>query len=258
MPNTPLYQTFKPFFRELAEASGAVLEKYFRSDDLGLEVKSDDTPVTRADREAEMVLRELIEKRYPDHGIIGEEYGEENTDAEFVWVLDPIDGTKSYAAGIPLYGTLLCLMHENKPVLGAIHQPGQGIFLVGDGQETELNGKPVRVRDCSDLSQAILLTTDPVSPLHTKYGAAWQDLALQVRLYRSWGDCWGYYMVASGRAHIMADLGLSDWDKLSLIPIIKGAGGVITTWEGEDPQLGSSVLATVPGLHRTVLELLHR
>ena len=252
------YQQFKPFFKELAEISGQVVEKYFWGDDLGLELKSDDTPVTRADREAESVLRERIGSRYPDHGIIGEEFGEENTGAEFVWVLDPIDGTKSYAAGIPLYGTLLCLMHENRPVLGAIHQPGQRLFLIGDGQVTELNGKPVRVRDCSDLSQATLLTTDPLSPLRGGYGEVWQELALQVRLYRSWGDCWGYYMVASGRAHIMADLGLADWDKLSLIPIIRGAGGVITTWEGKDPQQGSSILATVPGLHRPVLELLNQ
>jgi len=251
------YQSYKPFFRELADASGAVALRYYGTDEMGVETKADQTPVTRADREAEQVIRELINKRYPQHGIIGEEFGKENPDAEFVWVLDPIDGTKSYAAAVPLYGTLLCLLHEGKPVLGAIHQPNLKKYLIGDGTTTELNGKPVRVSDTANLSEALLLTTDALNPKRRGHGAAWDRLTEAVHLYRCWGDCWGYLMVATGWAEIMADPQLEPWDMLSLVPIIRGAGGVITTWDGRDPLEGKSVLATTPALHGAILEILN-
>ncbi|MGF1530951.1 MAG: inositol monophosphatase family protein [Puniceicoccaceae bacterium] len=241
---------------ELAHRSGEVALRYFASSELGREDKEDETPVTRGDREAEELLRSLIEERCPDHGIIGEEYGSVRTDAEFVWVLDPIDGTKSYASAVPLYGTLIGLMRGGRPYLGAIHQPNLGWLLIGDGKETVLNGQPVRVRDCEALSQATLLATDPHLIRKAAGGALWDEIAAEAKLYRSWGDCFGYMQVATGWADVMLDPKLALWDKMALIPVMEGAGGIITDWEGNDAATGKSILATVPSMHSLMVKRL--
>jgi myo-inositol-1(or 4)-monophosphatase len=248
---------FKPFVRKLVEASETVILPFFGSDSLEVERKSDDTPVTIADRKAEEVMRRLINGAYPKHGIVGEELGEENPDAEFVWVLDPIDGTKSFAAGIPLFGTLICLKYQGQPILGAINQPVLKQCVMGDENGTSLNGKPVRVSQTERLEEALLLTTDCLRPRDYKDGAAFDRLARKCHMFRTWGDAYGYLMVATGRADIMTDPILAEWDFVGNIPLIRGAGGVVTNWEGGDPVGGESVVTANPTLHPQVMEILH-
>ncbi len=246
----------KAFIEEMAHRSGKVALRYFATADLGREEKADETPVTRGDRESEELIRSMIEAKYPEHGIIGEEYGSVRTEAEYVWVLDPIDGTKSYASAVPLYGTLIALMRDNRPLLGAIHQPNLGWLLIGDGETTTLNGKAIRCRDCERLDAATLLVTDPHLIRKAAGGERWDAIAAEAKLYRSWGDCFGYMQVATGWADVMLDPNLALWDKMALIPVIEGAGGVITDWEGEDAATGKSILATVPSMHRVMLNRL--
>lgn len=251
-------EEFTGFISSLAEKSGEVIKPYFMKADMGVEFKEDKTPVTRADREAEAVMRDLIRKTYPDHGILGEEFGQENTSAEYVWVLDPIDGTVSFATGCPLFGTLIGLLHEGKPVLGAIHQPLLKQMCIGNNTETTLNGRAVRLRDIHHLSEAILLTTDIASISQYQKKEGFEKLMGQARLLRTWGDCYGYLLVASGGADIMLDPIMNPWDILPLIPIIQGANGLITTWSGTDASGGNSCVAANKHLHPRVLEALNR
>jgi myo-inositol-1(or 4)-monophosphatase len=188
---------------------------------------------------------------------VGEEYGAENAGAEFVWVLDPIDGTKAFITACPLFGTLIALMHRGQPVLGAIHQPVLRQLLIGDGRSAELNGRPVRVRPCSDPASAVLLTSDPLNPAKYRDGPAFEALCRRVRFARTWGDCYGYLLVATGWADIMTDPIVSPWDIQAIIPIIRGAGGRITDWKGSDPVKGDSLVAAHPDLHAQVLAALN-
>jgi len=169
---------YRDFAVELAERSGDLIRPYFGADasTLGIELKADESIVTRADRDAEALMRGLIGKRFPAHGILGEEYGAERPDAEFVWVLDPIDGTISFASASPLFGTLIALVHHGTPVLGAINQPVLRQLCLGDGATTSLNGAPVRVREPRPLSQATLLVTDVLSVAKHQNGAAFDAL----------------------------------------------------------------------------------
>ena len=194
-----LHNELKAFTTELAQASGELILRYWRGDDLHVERKSDATPVTEADRGAEQLMRKMIAERYPEHGIIAEEFGNEREDAEFVWVLDPIDGTKSFISHVPLFGTLIALLHKGEPVLGCIHQPVLGELLIGDNQTTTLNGQAVTVRPCPDLAQAVISTTDPAQFAPGKYHVPGLDkLANAAWLTRSWGDCYGYLLLATG------------------------------------------------------------
>lgn len=248
----------RAFIDELTEASGRVIRPLFASHSLAVEMKADETPVTLADRGAEEAMRALIRRRFPAHGIVGEEFGEERADAEFVWVLDPIDGTKSFTTACPLFGTLVALMHRGQPVLGAIHQPVLGQLVVGDGATTTLNGAPVRVRAGRALGETTLLTSDPLNPAKLKSAAGWDSLAHRARLVRTWGDCYGYLLLAAGWADIMCDPIMNLWDLAALIPIVRGAGGVITDWEGGDPVRASSIVATTsPELHAEVIRVLN-
>lgn len=247
---------FYAFIVQLCEASGAVARRYFLQDDIGLEIKANQTPVTLADREAEALLREMIGKRYPSHGIIGEELGSENEDAEFVWTLDPIDGTLSFVAGIPLFGTLISLLKEGEPILGAIHQPILNQLCIGDGTVTELNESTVRMRNCNSLPEAVILTTDVVNVERYQDKSTFDALLSKAALFRTWGDCYGYLLLASARADVMLDPIMNPWDLLPLIPIIRGAGGSITTWDGGDPIKGSSCIATAGGLHDEIIQVL--
>lgn len=244
---------YRTFITRLARESGDFIRPHFASDTLAVEHKSDDSPVTLADRGAEELLRRLIAQTYPDHGVIGEELGDDRPDAEFVWVLDPIDGTKSFITAVPLFGTLIALLHRGQPVLGAIHQPILNQLVVGDGVVTTLNDRPVRVRPCADLSAATLLTSDPLNPAKYQNGPAYDALAGRVRLTRTWGDAYGYLLLATGRADIMCDPIMNPWDIQALIPIVRGAGGLITDWHGNDPVSGSSIVAAAPELHPAVI-----
>ena len=246
-----------PFVRELMDESGGLIRRYFRSPGLVVDVKSDATPVTDADRGAEELLRRRILARFPDHGIMAEEFGNEREDAEYVWVLDPIDGTKSFVSGVPLFGTLIGLLHRGEPVLGAIHQPIQGELLIGDNATTTLNGRPVRVRATSRLPDAVVLASDTTTVARHQDASGWERLAASARWVRTWGDCYGYLLVASGQADVMTDPIMAPWDLLPLIPVIRGAGGVITDWQGNDPVRGTSSVAAGPLLHGEVIACLN-
>jgi len=248
---------FKPFLLELARESGDFIRPYFASPGLAVETKADQTPVTVADRGAEELMRRMIRGRFPRHGVLGEEFGAEHTDAEFVWVLDPIDGTRAFAAATPLFGTLIALVHRGRPVLGAIHQPVLRQLLVGDGAQTTLNGRPVRVRATARIEEATLLCSDVLSPAKHQDGAAFDGLARQAKQLRTWGDCYGYLLVATGWADIMCDPIMNPWDVAALIPVIRGAGGVITDWQGRDPVDARSIVAATPALHPQVIAALN-
>jgi len=249
---------YRAFLIELAEASGAFIRPYFGLQGLAVETKADDTPVTVADRGAEALMRDLITQRFPQHGIIGEEYGEHDPNAEFVWVLDPVDGTKAFATGCPLFGTLIALQYQGRPVLGAIHQPVLGQLLVGDGHETTLNRAVVRTRPCDTIEAATLLCTDLLDVERHQDGAAFAAVSRRARLVRTWGDCYGYLLVASGWADVMCDPEMNPWDIAALVPVIEGAGGVITGWQGDDPVGAASTIACgSPGLHRAVIAALN-
>jgi len=248
---------FTEFIRLLAEKSGEVIRPYFAKASFAVEIKEDQTPVTQADREAEAVMRELIRKAYPHHGILGEEFGPENASAEFVWVLDPIDGTISFATGCPLFGTLIGLLHAGKPILGAIHQPLLHQLCIGNNTETTVNGRAVQFRETRQLSEATLLTTDVASIAQYQKKEGFEKLLRQARLFRTWGDCYGYLLVASGGADIMLDPIMNPWDIIPLVPVIQGAKGVITTWSGTDASRGNSCVAANKELHPRVLEILN-
>ncbi len=248
----------REFALELARASGEFIRPWFARRDLPVETKADHTIVTAADRGAEKLMRDMIHRRFPDHGILGEELGAERTDADYVWVLDPIDGTVSFAASVPLFGTLIALQHHGQPVLGIIHQPILHELVVGDGQRTTYNGEVVHCRATTRLADATLLTTGLRNIEQHQDGPAFLEVARQAKTFRGWGDCYGYLMVATARADIMCDPIMNPWDIAALVPIIRGAGGVVTDWQGRDPVGSSSmVAAATPELHAAVIAALN-
>ncbi|MCY4146167.1 MAG: histidinol-phosphatase [Chloroflexi bacterium] len=249
-------QEFVDFAAHLARASGELIMRYFRSD-IAVESKADRSPVTIADRRAEECMRELIMKQYPDHGIIGEEFGAHNAEAEYQWVLDPIDGTKSFISGTFLFGTLIGLLRAGQPLVGAIHHPVTSHLLVGDGAEARLNGELARARDTQELGEAVLCYTDFIDVGKHQNGIAFQQLLGKTRFNRSWGDCHGYFLVATGYADIMVDPIMNLWDIVALVPIIKGAGGAITAWNGGEPLSGGGIIASNGILHDQVLRALN-
>lgn len=240
----------------LSRESSDIIKQYFRTN-LSVDSKADDSPVTIADKKAEERMRSLINKEFPDHGIIGEEFGNENTDAEFVWVLDPIDGTRSFISGALSFGTLIALMKNGKPYMGVINHPILDEFLFGDNDSTLLNGNVVRMRDCDNISEATLLTTDHFNVGKFYDQHKFDNLAKRVKLYRNWGDCYGYYLLATGYADIMIDPIMSIWDSMALVPIINGAGGIITDYQGKDPTIGNSIVASSPEIHADIIKLLN-
>jgi myo-inositol-1(or 4)-monophosphatase len=248
---------YRAFLTELAEKSGDFIRPLFASPSLAVEFKADESPVTAADKGAEKLLRALIAEKFPAHGVIGEEFGNDRPNAEFVWVLDPIDGTKSFITGVPLFGTLIALMHNGQPVLGAIHQPILRQLMIGDNVTTTLNGRGVRVRQTARLEEATFLTSDPINPAKYQNGAAYAALEKRVRLSRTWGDCYGYLLLAAGFADIMCDPIMNPWDIQALIPVVRGAGGIITDWQGRDPVKAESIVAANPALHAQVIAALN-
>jgi myo-inositol-1(or 4)-monophosphatase len=245
-----------PFAQRLAGASGEIIRQWFRAG-YDVELKADLSPVTIADRGAEEAMRRLIMAEFPDHGILGEEFGRYQADAEYQWVLDPIDGTKAFVSGSYLFGTLIALLHNGRPVLGVIHHPLLNDFLVGDGKGTWLNGRRVQVRPCRRIEEAILTGCPYWTVFNYQNGPAFEALSKRVQRYNNWGDCHGYYLVATGGADIMADPILEVWDLMALIPIIEGAGGRITDWQGNDAVVGHSAVATAGVIHDEVIRLLN-
>ena len=247
---------FKNFSKILVQASSEIIKTYFRTG-VSVESKSDNSPVTIADKKAEEIMRELISKHFPDHGIIGEEFGEINRDAEYTWILDPIDGTKSFICGAYSFGTLIGLLKNGQPILGVYNHPILNDFLVGDNFETTINGEKTSVKDCDKLSNAVLLTTDHLNIEKYQNIEKFNNLIRKVKLYRNWGDCYGYYLLATGYVDVMIDPIMSPWDLLPLIPIVKGAGGVITDYQGNDPVKGKSAVASASGIHSEIITLLN-
>ncbi len=244
------------FTRLLAEESGATIRRYFRTG-YTVDSKSDESPVTVADRQAEERMRALIAEHYPAHGILGEEFGHHQPDAPFQWVLDPIDGTKNFISHSYLFGTLIALTHEGQALLGAINQPIMQDLLLGDGETTWLNGAPVRVRNCDRIEDAVFLTTSHYNVANFQNGPAFEAVAQRAGRYHTWGDCHGYYLVAVGGADVMTDPVMNLWDRAALVPIIEGAGGRITDWQGGDPLYGSGVIASGGGFHDELIRLLN-
>jgi histidinol phosphatase-like enzyme (inositol monophosphatase family) len=232
-------QALDAFILTLHDAAGEVILPLFRADH-GLENKASQgafDPVTEADKGAEAAIRALIAKHYPDHGVIGEEYGEDRPDAEFVWVLDPIDGTRAFVAGLPVWTTLIGLRHMGRPVLGLIGQSFLGERFVGSQAlgSRLIKGDtvtPLKVRDCSKLSEAIIATTDS-GMFDPNEASAWSDLRNASRLARMGCDAYAYAMVALGTMDLVVETGLKAWDIDAAIPVIEGAGGLVTDWRGQ-------------------------
>lgn len=245
-----------PFLQVLSKESAEIIKSYFRTP-INVETKSDFSPVTIADKLAEERMRELIVKQFPQHGIIGEEFGNYNPDAEYVWVLDPIDGTKSFISGALSFGTLIALLKNGKPIVGVINQPILNELLIGDNQNCLLNGVKVEMRKCSSINMATLLTTDHHNIGKYQNQTKFDALTKIVKLYRNWGDCYGYYLLATGFADIMIDPIMSVWDSMALVPIINGAGGMITDYQGNDPIIGNSIVAASKEIHAEVIKLLN-
>ena len=217
---------------EIATIGGKHTLKYFKKD---FEVisKADETPVTIADRETEQIIREEILKRYPDHGIIGEEYGRTNEDSNIQWVLDPIDGTKSFIHGVPFYTTLIGIMIDNEPVVGVINAPAlDEICAAGIGLGATFNGKPCQPRNTEKLKDATLLVTEIRRFRDCGMEDQFQHLMSQTKLHRTWGDAYGHMMVAIGRADVMFDPVLNIWDAAALLPVLKESGGVFSDTNG--------------------------
>ncbi|HEX3971231.1 MAG TPA: histidinol-phosphatase [Stellaceae bacterium] len=222
----------------LADAAGEIIRGYFRKK-IGVETKSDRTPVTIADRAAEKVMRRLIEIAFPQHGIFGEEFGKQNEDADYVWVLDPIDGTKSFISGVPLFGTLIGLTYRGAPVLGVIDQPISGERWIGAaGRKASLNGKPIKTRACGRIKDATLYATAP--EMFAKGNAtAFQRLRQQVKLARFGADCYAYGLLASGFIDLVVEADLKPYDYCALLPVVEGAGGTMSDWGGKPLTLKS-------------------
>ena len=253
---------FTAFIGRLATASGETILPFFRTS-LAVDNKGDGKfdPVTEADRAAEAVMRRLINSSFPQHGIVGEEFGSEREDAEYVWVLDPIDGTKSFISGFPIWGTLIALLHRGTPVFGMMHQPFIGERFSGDSGSAHYHGpsgeRTLAVRRCASLQEATSFTTSPLL-MNAADRAAFGKVEAAVRLTRYGGDCYSYCMLAAGHLDLVVETELKAYDVAALIPIITGAGGVITTWEGGPAQGGGRIVAAGdPRVHEAALKMLN-
>lgn len=247
----------KIFCKELSVISGNIIKNYWRKE-INIETKKDESPVTIADKKAEEAMREIIMKEFPEHGILGEEFGEHNSNAEYKWILDPIDGTKSFICGTVTFGTLIALTKNDQPIIGVINQPILNEFLIGDNFSSFLNEQKVNVSKCDKIENSVLLTTDYLNIEKYQNKNGFDELMKKTKLFRMWGDCYGYYLIATGFAEIMIDPIMNPWDSLALIPIINGAGGKITDYQGNDPVIGNSIVATNGKIHDEVIKILNQ
>ena len=242
----------------LVDASGGIVRRYFRSQ-LSVSDKPDLSPVTVADREAESMIRTILAAQRPEDGIIGEEYGVKNPDAEYVWVIDPIDGTKAFITGRPIFGTLIALLYQGAPVLGLIDQPVIGDRWFGAvGRATTLNGTPAKVRSCRSLAAATLGTTTPDMFTGADV-AAGARLSAATKFTVYGGDCYAYGLLASGFQDLVVEASLNLYDYAALAPVVIGAGGVMTDWQGRPLDRhsdGRVVAAGDAGVHAEALRVL--
>lgn len=244
--------------REAAREAGRLTLEYFRRDDLAVELKRDASPVTIADRSAEQLLRARIAAQFPDDAILGEEFGEQGGASGYRWILDPIDGTKSFVHGVPLYGTLVAVEHDQRGAIGVIEMPaldervyaaaGHGAWYVR-GSEAP---RPARVSSCSRLTEALVCTSDAYCRLPGRREAI-EQIHQVARLTRTWGDCYGYLLVATGRADVMLDPIMALWDVAALQPILEEAGGKLTSWQGQPTIYANEAVAANGALLTEVL-----
>ncbi|HEX8850904.1 MAG TPA: histidinol-phosphatase [Gemmatimonadaceae bacterium] len=241
---------------DVARLAGDVALRHFRTG-VSVEWKKDGSPVTVADREAERCAREWIERRFPAHGILGEEHGEVRPDAEYRWVIDPIDGTKTFVRGVPLWGTLVAIAQGERVVAGAAYFPAvDEIVGAAPGEGCWWNGRRCTVSSVETIDEATVLTTDERFLKTPQHAERWRALANRSAVSRSWGDCYGYLLVATGRAEVMTDGIVGAWDTAPLLPIIEEAGGVFTDWRGRVTAFGGSAIATNAALAREVRSIL--
>ncbi|MBB4198587.1 histidinol-phosphatase [Rhodoblastus sphagnicola] len=258
---------FIPFVERLATVSGEAIMPFFRTA-FALEDKNVGgvfDPVTEADRAAETAMRRLIGQTFPSHGLIGEEFGSREAESEYVWVLDPIDGTKSFISGLPMWGTLIGLLHKGVPCYGMMNQPFTRERFFGDGRAAYWTGhngggekttRRLRVRPCLGLDRATIMTTSP-KLIPEKLRPRYEALEEKTRLSRYGGDCYAYCMLAAGQIDLVVEAGLNVYDIVALIPIIEGAGGIVTSWDGGDPAQGGAVIAAGDKrVHEEALEML--
>jgi len=243
----------------MAEASGKIVRRYFRTA-VEIITKADASPVTIADRETEKALRQMVKLAYPDHGLIGEEFPAERADAEFVWVFDPIDGTKSFITGRPLFGTLIALLHRGLPILGVIDHPALGERWIGAaGRATTFQGRPVKARPCADLGRAVLAASSPHMFGTDQAAEAFRRVQRAAGLTLYGADCYAYGLVASGFHDLVVEANNGIHDFLPLVPVIEGAGGTITDWEGRKLGVDSGDKVLAAGdrrMHEAALALL--
>lgn len=247
---------------DAAREAGRITLEHFRRDDLEVQRKGDDSPVTVADRRAEQHLRGRIAEAFPKDGVLGEEFPEQPGTSPFRWILDPIDGTKSFIHGVPLYGTLVGVEHAGQPVVGLIRIPaldecvyaatGQGAWYVAGDQAP----RPARVSDCPRLAEGLFLTSEVSNFGRLGRRDVYQRLEAAARLSRSWGDCYGYLMVATGRAEVMVDPVAAVWDLAALQPVIEEAGGTFSDWQGRRTVHSGQSVATNGRIHDEVLGLI--
>jgi len=237
----------RSFFNRLAEAAKAETLPRFRSGlDVTNKLSSGFDPVTEGDRAAEVAIRALIEEHFPEHGILGEEHGDVGLDREYVWVIDPIDGTRAFISGVPVWGTLIGLQRDGRAIMGMIEQPFTGERYFADPNGSIYSGpegeRRLQVRDCGALANAILFTTSP----HLFTGAEmekYREVESQVRLFRYGTDCYAYALLAAGHVDLVIENSLKPYDVGGIIPVIENAGGIITTWDGGRPENGGSIIA---------------
>ncbi len=254
---------FSAFIGRLATVAGETILPFFRTtlsvDDKSVNREFD--PVTEADRAAEAVMRRLIKANFPQHGIVGEEFGNEREDADYVWVLDPIDGTKSFIGGFPIWGTLIGLLHKGSPVFGMMNQPFIGERFSGDNTSARYKGpsgeRGLEVRRCPSLAEATSYTTSPLL-MNEADRATFGRVEKAVRLSRYGGDCYSYCMLAAGHIDLVVETELKPYDIAPLVPIITGAGGIVTTWDGKPAQSGGRIIAAGdPRVHEEAMKLLN-
>jgi myo-inositol-1(or 4)-monophosphatase len=252
------------FANRLADASGEVIRPWFRRP---IDVTDKGTgragfdPVTEADREGEAVLRRLIKETYPTHGILGEEHGREAGTDRLTWVLDPIDGTRAFICGMPQWGTLIALNDGTRPILGVLDQPVTRERWIGYENHAELAAsgttQKLKTRACGDLASATLTTTHPTGYFSNVEREAFEALGQRVKMTRFGGDCYAYGLLAMGFIDLVVESALKPWDVQALIPIIQGAGGLMTSWNGGDAQEGGRVIAAGDArVHAQALEIL--
>ncbi|MGB4107301.1 MAG: histidinol-phosphatase [Alphaproteobacteria bacterium] len=249
-------QEFLTLANGLADLSGEIARKYFRQP---FEVisKADESPVTVADRSIEEAIRAAIEKARPEDGIYGEEFGIKESRNGLTWVIDPIDGTKAFIIGKPTFGTLIALCEGDVPILGVIDQPISKERWIGTDGKTTLNGKQVKVRPCSNLKSACVASTTPA--MFSKTGPVYEKIEKATKMMAWGGDCYMYGLLASGHMDVCVEASLSPYDFCALVPVVEGAGGVITDWSGKKLTIKSDGKVLAAGdakIHEEILKLL--